>query len=479
MAYLQTATVEIDHESFRDHLTILDEQGRRKWIYPRFQDGPWYRRRAVLAYVLLAALVAAPLIRIHGQPLFLFNILERTFIVWGIPFFPQDFFLFAFAMITFMVFVIFFTSVWGRWWCGWACPQTVFMEFVFRKLEYAIEGSAQQQRRLDAQPWNSYKIWRKTVKHVLFLLISVFISSIFLSYIIGSDAVMQAWSHPADSAPLLLALVAFSLVFYGVFAWLREQVCIGVCPYGRLQGVLLDRNSRAVMYDFKRGEPRGKAGTTTGDCVDCHLCVAVCPTGIDIRNGTQLECINCTACMDGCDSIMAKLGRAPGLIRHATLEQIETGRPFRITPRMVAYGILWTAMIGLLAFLLVVRPEVKTSLLRARGQLYQQLEDGTISNLYNLRLINKTFRNQMVELEVVAPREARLQVIGAPLRLEPGQTTEGALLVFLPAGSIRHNHTPLHLAVRANGKIVDQVRTSFMAPMPPTSTLTLPRQTSP
>lgn len=460
------ATADIpDAGSFRDHLTILDEQGRRRWLYPRFQSGPIYRRRALLAYLLIALLVVTPFIQINGHPLFLFHILERTFIVWGIPFFPQDFFLFAFAMVTFMVFVIFFTSVLGRWWCGWACPQTVFMEFVFRRLEYALEGSAQEQRRLDAQPWSAAKLLRKGLKHSVFLVVSFFISNVFLAWIIGVDAVLSAYRRPASSAGLLLALTAFSLVFYGVFAWLREQVCIGVCPYGRLQGVLLDRHSRAVMYDFRRGEPRGKAGTTTGDCVDCHLCVAVCPTGIDIRNGTQLECINCAVCIDACNSIMEKLGRKPGLIRYATLEQVEKGSSFRITSRMVGYGLLWLAMVSLLAYLVAIRPPVKASLLRARGQLYQQHDDGRISNLYSIRLINNTFREHAVELRVSNPKEAHLQLIGNPLKLAPGQTAEGALLVFLPAEAVRSMSTELEVEVWSGARRLHRVHTSFMAPV--------------
>jgi len=463
---MATVTASHEVEDFRDHLSIVDEKGKRKWVYPKFQLGKIFTRRNVAAYILLAILVANPFIKIHGHPIFLFNVIDRTFIVWGIPFFPQDFFLFAFAMITFIVFVILFTSVFGRWWCGWACPQTIFMEFVFRRIEYWIEGDSQQRRILDKQDWNWEKIWKKSLKHVIFFLISFFISNIFLAYIIGVDQLKAIITEPVSEHFVgFVIMIAFSFTFYGVFAWLREMVCIGVCPYGRLQGVLLDRDSMVVNYDFVRGEPRGKVGTTAGDCVDCHLCVAVCPTGIDIRNGTQLECINCAACIDACNSIMKKVNRPEGLIRIASTNQIEKKQKFRINTRMIAYAALWMVLITILSILTFTRKDIEATILRAPGQLFQKRDDGTVTNLYTVNLVNKSFDDHDVELKVVSPQDASLSIVGSPLSVKQAQVSDGAFFIALPMSDVKAMKTPVKIDVIANGKKVNEVQTTFIGPV--------------
>jgi cytochrome c oxidase accessory protein FixG len=453
-------------EDFRDHLSIVDEKGKRKWIYPRFQAGKIFTRRTVAAYVMLAALIAGPFIQVNGHPLFLFNVVDRIFIVWGIPFFPQDFFLFGFAMITFMVFVILFTSVFGRWWCGWACPQTIFMEFVFRKIEFWIEGDAQKRKLLDRQEWNGETLVKKTLKHAVYLFISFFISNIFLAYIIGIDELKRIIAEPVGQHFIgFVAILVFSLVFYSVFAYLREMVCIGICPYGRLQGVLLDKDSMVVSYDFQRGEPRGKVGTTSGDCVDCHLCVAVCPTGIDIRNGTQLECINCAACIDACNSIMPKVNRPGGLIRIASYNQVEKKRAFRLTTRMAGYAILWTLLVSLLSYLVFSRSVVEATVLRAPGQLFQKKESGLITNLYTVNLVNKSFEDRRIELKVVSPANATLEQVGEAINLSPSAVKESAFFVALPAQEIQNMKTPLTIAVYSGNEKVEEVKTTFIGPV--------------
>lgn len=453
-------------EDFRDHLSIVDEKGKRKWVHPKFQAGKIFTRRNIAAYLMLGLLVAGPFIKINGHPLFLFNVVDRTFIIWGIPFFPQDFFLFGFAMITFFVFIILFTSVFGRWWCGWACPQTIFMEFVFRRIEHWIEGDSQHRRRLDKQEWNWEKIWKRALKHFIFLIISFFISNIFLAYVIGIDELKKIITEPlTEHFGGFVAMIAFSLVFYGVFAYLREMVCIGVCPYGRLQGVLLDKDSMAVSYDFKRGEPRGKVGTTTGDCVDCHLCVAVCPTGIDIRNGTQLECINCAACVDACNSIMEKVHRPKGLIRIASFNQIVKHRKFRITPRMIGYSVLWSVLLFILSYLTFSRPEVEATILRAPGQLFQKKDDGTITNLYTVNLVNKSFDDHSIELKVVSPQQASLSIVGTPLAVKQAQVSDGVFFIALPSGEVKQMKTPVEIDVLADGKRVSGIKTTFIGPV--------------
>ncbi|HEY0109170.1 MAG TPA: 4Fe-4S dicluster domain-containing protein, partial [Fibrella sp.] len=296
---------------FRSHLPNQTETGGRRWLYPRATSGRYTNWRTVVSWVLLACLFAGPLVWIDGHPLFLFNVLDRRFIFFGVTFWPQDFYLVAIGLLTFVIFVALFTVVFGRVFCGWACPQTIFMEMVFRKIEGWIEGDFRARQRLDAAPWTTEKIIKKTAKHGIFFLISFVISNTFLAYLIGRDQLLNIVTDtPANHIAGLVSILVFTGMFYLVFASLREIVCTTICPYGRLQGVMLDKNSLTVAYDYIRGEPRGKRvksdvlnpaslplSSKKGDCVDCKLCVHVCPTGIDIRNGIQLECINCTACM--------------------------------------------------------------------------------------------------------------------------------------------------------------------------------------
>lgn len=457
----------IEPASFRDTLSILDEKGKRRWIYPRFQAGKVFTRRNIVAYLMLALLVTGPFLKIDGHPLFLFNVLERKFIVWGIAFFPQDFFLFGLAMLTFIVFIILFTSVFGRWWCGYACPQTIFMEFIFRRIEYWIEGDAQQRKNLDKSSWSGEKILKKTGKHIIFFIISFFISNIFLAYIIGIDELKKIITEPLTQHFIgFVAIIVFSGVFYIVFAFLREQVCIGVCPYGRLQGVLLDKDSMVVSYDHVRGEPRGKLNTAgAGDCIDCHLCVAVCPTGIDIRNGTQLECINCAACIDACNSIMQKVQRPEGLIRVASHRQIITGSNFRITSRMVGYAVVWTTLISLLGFLVFSRPEIQATILRAPGQLFQKQEHDVISNLYTINLVNKSFHDHSITLKVVSPEHAALTMVGKELFTKSEEITDGTFFISLPQGEVSKTKTAVEVVILSGGKEIDHLQTTFIGPV--------------
>ncbi len=300
---------------FRDHIGTINADGNRQFIYPLKPNGNLYDLRKKISYILIGILFIIPWIRWSGNPLFLFNIVERKFILFGSVFWPQDFYLFFLAMICMVLFVGLFTVAFGRIWCGWVCPQTIFLEMLFRRIEYKIDGTRGQQIKLAQQNWNWEKISKRLLKCALFFLISFLISNTFLAYIIGTDELLNIIvSPPSEHIVGFTLLLLFTAVFYFVFAWFREQVCIVVCPYGRLQGVLLDKNSIQVSYDYKRGENRGRfrknenrSDLGKGDCIDCNLCVSVCPTGIDIRNGSQMECVNCTACIDACDSIMDKV----------------------------------------------------------------------------------------------------------------------------------------------------------------------------
>jgi cytochrome c oxidase accessory protein FixG len=462
-------------DDFRDHIATADAEGRRKWIYPRKVSGPWFRWRTRFSWLLLVIMFAGPFVTIHGNPLLLMNIPERKFVVLGQIFWPQDMFIFALALLLFLTGIVIFTAAYGRLWCGWACPQTVMMEMVFRKLEYLIEGDAPEQRLLAKAPWTGPKILKKTVKHAVFFALSFLVGNVLLSYIIGWRELWQVMTDPpALHVTGLTFMVLFSLLFYGIFARFREQACTFICPYGRFQSALLDENSIVVAYDYKRGEKRAplKRGQSFGerrfaghgDCVDCHLCVAVCPTGIDIRNGTQMECVHCTACMDACDQVMTKTGSPAGLIRYASLNGIERGERLRLTPRLIGYSVVLGVLAVILGVLLFNRSDAEATLLRAPGSLFQQMPDGRFSNLYTVRVINKTSREMPVELRLESPA-GELNLMGRnDLVVPPQKLVENSVLLELDPAAMKSGTTPVTIGVWSDGRKLQTLKTAFIGP---------------
>ena len=458
---------QFQEESFRDSLATVTQEGKRKWIYPKKPSGKFYTARTILTFFLLAFLFGAPFIKINGHPFIIFNVLERHFIIFGIPFGPHDLHLFALTMIAFIVSIFLFTVVYGRLFCGWICPQTIFMEMVFRKIEYFIEGDANRQRALKSASMSVEKFFKKTIKQIIFFTISFLIANTFLSYIVGVDKLYQYIKDtPSEHFATFIAILIFSGLFYFVFAYFREQACTLVCPYGRLQGVMLDQNSIVIHYDYKRGEPRGKikkdAVNDLGDCIDCGLCIDVCPTGIDIRNGTQLECVNCTACIDACDDVMVKVKRPKGLIRYASKNGIEMGRQKIFTPRAIGYTVVLFVLTVLILFLLISRSEVELSILRTPGMLFQEQPDGKISNIYDVKIVNKSFNILPANLEIENITSAEIKLIGKDLIVEPQGVTEAKFFVILPKLEIKFLKTPLKIAVKSNGKVLDVIQTSFL-----------------
>lgn len=455
-----------DSESFRDHISTVNEKGKRVWVYPKKQKGKFYRARTILSWFLLAFLFGTPFIKVNGHPFILLNVLERKFILFGFVFGPQDFYLFVIATISTLVFVVLFTAIYGRLFCGWVCPQTVFMEMVFRKIEYWIEGDAAKQRELDKAPWDGNKIFKKSVKQIIFFVLAFIIGNTFIAYIVGIDKLFEIVNQPpGEHLSAFIALIVFSLLFYFVFSKFREQACVIVCPYGRLQGVLLDPNTIVVAYDNVRGEPRGKLTTpkTTGDCIDCHLCVAVCPTGIDIRNGTQLECVNCTACIDACDSIMEKVKQPKGLIRYASMNNIKDKTKFKITPRIIGYSIVLALLLGVLITLSSLRTEIDMTILRAPGKVYQEQADNKISNLYMIKLVNNTYKDAPIEIKIDNPN-AELKIIGHDISLKAISVSETEFLILFPKDKITTTLIPLKIQVLSEGKIIKEIKTSFLGP---------------
>ncbi len=460
-------------ESFRDSISTVDEEGKRKWIFPKKPSGRYTKMRTWVSYFLLAFLFLAPFVRIGGQPLLQFNLIDRKFILFGQIFWPQDFHLFVLSMITLVVFITLFTVVYGRIFCGWVCPQTIFMENVFRKIEYAIDGDWKAQMKLKKSGWTKEKIRKRVLKHSIFFAISFLIANTFLAYIIGSEALLEIMTDPpAEHTGGLAAITIFSAVFYGVFAFFREQVCIAVCPYGRLQGVLLDRQSVVVAYDHFRGESRGKFRKNEvreevgkGDCIDCGHCVHVCPTGIDIRNGTQLECINCTACIDACDSMMEAVNLPKGLIRYTSEEQIQTRKPFELSVRAKAYTVVLALLVGVVVTLLVTRTEIEAIILRTPGMLYQTTEEGDISNLYNYKIVNKT--NHDLVLDFVPLEEGfDLNVIGNNLELNKQEVLEGAFFLSAPEEAFDKGKALTKIGIYdQNGELIEKVKMRITGPL--------------
>jgi cytochrome c oxidase accessory protein FixG len=458
--------------SFRDRISTVDDSGNRLWIYPKKPKGKYYNARTLVSVALLAILFSGPFIKINGEPLLMLNILERKFVIFGQIFWPQDFHLFLLGTIATILFVVLFTVVYGRIFCGWVCPQTIFMEMVFRKIEYWIEGDGTAQRKLDKQAWNQEKIIKKGGKHIIFYAIAFLIGNTFLAYIIGIEELKTIITDPpSEHVAGLTAMVLFSTAFYFVFAKFREQVCTNVCPYGRFQGVLLDRNSVVVAYDYLRGESRGKmrkgedrSTAGKGDCIDCKQCVQVCPTGIDIRNGTQLECVNCTACIDACDNMMERVGLDKGLIRYASEEQIAEGKKFHFTTRSIAYTVVLTLLVGLLTSLLIMRTDVETSVLRTPGMLYQEQPDGRISNLYNIKIINKTNYAMPIRLELM-DEDGTLQMVGnEELQVDKQGVAESALFLMYERADIHEMKSEVTIGVYSGDKLIEEVDTYFLGP---------------
>lgn len=460
--------MQVEANTFRDSVATIDQQGKRIWVFPQKPRGRYYLGRTYLSIIYLAVFFALPFIKVNGHPFFLINILERKFILFGQIFWPQDFFIFGLGMIIFIVFVALFTVVFGRIFCGWACPQTIFMELVFRKVEYWFEGDAPKQKLLAKAPWHTEKILRKSGKWLSFWLISFLIANTFLVYIIGIDEMKRIISEPVSQHwGGLGAIALFTTIFFLVYAWFREQVCTVVCPYGRMQGVLLDKNSINVTYDYKRGEKRGKFNKkeqrSIGDCIDCAQCVKVCPTGIDIRNGTQLECINCTACIDACNYMMRAVGFQEGLIRYASENNIANSSPFRFTKRMRAYSAVMVVLLAVLVYLLASRTDVGISLLRTPGQLYQQTE-GHISNLYNYRMLNKTYEAKTLELRPENFKGTIALVGESSLKVPQENAASGSLFITLDSADVTKRKTLLEIGVYEQGHKIKTVQTSFLGP---------------
>ncbi|MGN8068854.1 cytochrome c oxidase accessory protein CcoG [Mucilaginibacter sp. 22184] len=454
-----------------DALLVAKETPKRQWLYPLIRKGKLYHWRSRITYVYLAVFFAGPYLRINGQPFLLLDFINRQFVILGQVFWPQDIFLFALASLVFLLAIVLFTIAFGRIFCGWICPQTIFMELVFRKIEVWIEGSPAKAKKLDAGPLTREKIFKKGTKHALFIFISFLISNTFLAYIIGSGSLIRIVTEPVKTHWVgFISIWLFTLVFYLIYSRVREQVCTLFCPYGRLQGVMIDQHTLVVAYNDIRGEPRGKLKKKDdslrqhkGDCVDCGLCVDVCPTGIDIRKGTQLECINCTACIDVCNDVMTKINRQPNLIGFYSENMIREKEKPAFTWRMAGYGGVIFVMMAVLCYFIFSRANMDLAILRSAGMLYQEQPGHYISNIYNAEIINKSNTDRNVDI-VPADPAIKIKYIQAPGEVNAGGSTKTVFFLMIQDKDIKAEKTDVKINLVFNKKIIQTVSTTFVGP---------------
>lgn len=457
-------TVE-DHERFRAELGSIAKDGRRKWVYVRQQKGRYYTARTIVSIVLIAFFVISPFIKVGGHQFMLLNLLERRFVLFGVPFWPQDLWLLLLLFLTCVVTVGLFTATLGRIWCGWMCPQTIFLEMVFRRIEWWIDGGPKEQARRRGGAWTAERIRKAVLKQGIFIALSFFIANVFLAYLISGDSLRRYITDgPAVHSDVLIPLVVFSCVFYAVFARFREQACVIVCPYGRYMSSLVDEHTLAVTYDVKRGEQRGKGKDRSGkgDCVDCFQCVTVCPTSIDIRNGIQLECVNCTACIDACDDVMDKVGKPRGLIRYASLNAIIQGSTRWITPRILAYFGVWLALVSVVTFLFLNRPDAEVTILRQEGSVWVETTEG-VGNFYRVEIINKSSQPKTFTITAIAPKGVIVKPLINLRDVRPWHEVKGRLMLILPRSAIVNGVAQVMLETREGSKVIKTERTSFLA----------------
>ena len=462
-------------ESFRDVIGTVDEKGKRAWVFPKIPKGKFYDKRKLVSYFLLLFLFGAPFLKINGSQFLLFNVMERKFNIFGFPFWPQDFYLFVVSMLVGVVFVALFTVAFGRIFCGWICPQTIFMEMVFRRIEFWIDGDRGAQMRLEKQSWDAEKIRKRVLKWSIFFIISFLIANIFLAYLIGSDELLQLIEEPLNqNISTFIALLIFTGVFYFIYVWFREQVCIIACPYGRLQGVLLDDKSIIVAYDHVRGEKEigrakfdkkeNRALTGKGDCIDCKQCVNVCPTGIDIRNGTQLECINCTACIDECDVIMEKVNLPKGLIRYTSEDEITKKERFQFTSRMKGYAAVLFILTGIFIGLLFLRNDVEATILRLPGQLFEHKGEN-ISNVYTYKIVNKTTEDfDNIQFRLIKPKGEVKMVGKNTIKISREGMSQGTLFVEINQAFLEGDKTEIEIGVFDGNKLIESKKSNFLGP---------------
>lgn len=451
-----------------DSLYTVNADGSRNVLQPADVRGRWHTRKNVVFAILLAILLVVPWIRMGGQPILRLDVPNRTAYLVGHTFTREDFYLVFFLLTGFGFALFAVTSLFGRVWCGYACPQTVFLEGVYRRVERWIEGGRNDRMRRNKGPWTFDKLWRKVVKQIAFVAITLVVTHTVLAYFLPVEELVPAiLSGPAEHWLAFTWTMVATAVVYFDFAWFREQFCVILCPYGRLQSALVDDDTVLVGYDAKRGEPRGPKGKSEGDCIDCGSCVNVCPTGIDIRNGLQMECIGCTNCVDACDSIMRQIGRPEGLVRYDSLRGLREGRHRWLRPRLFLYAFLALLGLAVFGFTASGRTSFDVTVMRARGLPYS-FEGERIQNLYTLHVRNKTNTEVEFELEPAPPAPGlpavEWRIASHELEIEPLGEAHVPVFAFVNRADF-HGTIPLVVRVRPKeGGEAQDVRLDFHGP---------------
>ena len=429
-------------------LSTLNRDGSRRWIRPKLSKGRHYRRRFLTAWALIATFTLIPIIKMGGKPLMLFDIPKREFTFFGATFLPTDTFLLMLLLFSIFIGIFLMTAVLGRVWCGWACPQTVYMEYLYRPLEVLIEGGRKRQIELDAKGADA----RRLIKNVAFLLVSAFLANSFLAYFVSWERLLGWMTSSPTAHPLAFALMlGTTLLMFFDFAYFREQTCIVACPYGRFQSVLLDRQSLIVGYDRKRGEPRAKwrkkEERTAGDCIDCSLCVSTCPTGIDIREGLQMECVHCTQCIDACDGVMDRIGLEPGLIGYTSQAELETGKRSFLRPRVFVYSAILLVMFGAFTISLAGKNSADVTVLRGLGAPFTILPSGQVSNQIRIKIANRSPESRSYLIGLVGADDLELIAPENPLTVAAGETEMTGAFITGPRSAFSSSEVAITLTV--------------------------------
>jgi len=450
-------------QDFRDRPNNIDASGQRKWIRAKQPRGKWYLRRNIVGYLLILFLIVAPFLKVDGHPFMLLDILNRKFYLFGLMVFAEDTYILALVMAVTVISIVLFTVVFGRVWCGWACPQTLFLELVYRKIEFLFDGNGRKgKNRKDSAASSGF---RRMAKQAVFVAVSIFFTNVFLMWFIGPAQLWKIMTEPVgDHLVGFLVMIALSMFYYWIYAYFREQVCTLFCPYGRMQGVLLDSNSISVIYDFKRGEPRNSKVSEGGDCINCLQCIAVCPTGIDIRNGSQLECIHCAACIDECNLVMKKINRPYNLIRYDSFRGVESGKRSFLNARSIAYTAVLVVLMVILAFTAGRRSTIDVTMWRAQGTLYQQLDSETISNIYQIMFLNKGNEPLELTLRLLDCPTGELTIAGGKIVLPPDGKMKEALIVKMKKGSLTGKVTDFKIGLFSGDQLKETITSNFLAP---------------
>jgi cytochrome c oxidase accessory protein FixG len=449
-------------------LSTLEKDGSRRWLKPKLSKGPWWHRRRAVAYVLMVIFVVVPYITINQKPLIQLDIAARKFTIFGHTFLPTDTLLLALTMLTAFISIVFITAITGRAWCGWACPQTVYIEYLFRPIDRLFEGTTGK----GGQPKRPMSAGRQIARFAVYVLLCMFLAHTFLAYFVGTEK-LAVWirSSPFEHPVAFLVMAVTTGLLTYDFYFFREQTCLIACPYGRFQSVMLDPQSLIVAYDYNRGEPRKKGKhhpgeENVGHCVDCNQCVVVCPTGIDIRNGLQMECINCTQCIDACDAVMDKVGLPRGLIRYSSEDALAKKPRKLLRARTIIYPLLLLGVMTGLGWAITTKYGFDARIIRGKGAPFTTVDRGLISNTFNMRLVNRTDTPQTYTFEVVSPTSAKLEIIDAErLVLEPGATTLVPMGIRFPSSlTFGDGNEPITLSVTDSSRNQHDISFRLLGP---------------